>query len=64
MCTLMRMRAACCTPVAEDALLQPHEVVLPNGLNVKDVDAGGRKDSGHTAFVDAAGGLWTCGCDR
>ena len=26
--------------------------------------AGGAKDSGHTALLDASGALWMCGCDR
>ena len=28
------------------------------------VSAGGRRDSGHSATVDEAGGVWTWGCDR
>jgi alpha-tubulin suppressor-like RCC1 family protein len=31
---------------------------------IVDVAAGGTKDSGHTALVDADGRVWVCGCDR
>ena len=37
---------------------------FPENVEVVKATAGGEKDSGHSAAIDATGRLWTWGCDR
>jgi len=47
-----------------DTLGAQCRVLLPEGIKVAVVAAGGGKGAGHSAAVDEHGGVWCWGCDR